>query len=347
MIITYFRSSSFNTHSHCEMQYFGEYVLGWRGPSNKKADKGTIVHKVLEILAIIKFAKQQKENSIVDDILGEISVKKYSLEKICNQVYDYYSKASTHHEWFDKDRTDCYNWVMKTIEFNNGMFDPRNRTIVCPEQKFDFEIDKPWAKYSFDTPNGKLSGKLAMKGTIDLITKVDDDFYEIIDWKTGRRINWSTGKEKTQEVLEKDPQLRIYHYAAQHLYPDIENIMITINFVNDGGPFSICFSKKDLKETELMLKEKFEKIKATTQPRLNKTWMCNKLCHFGKTTFEGTHVHPIVEYRDNQLVAKDQTMTKCEQIKHDIAIKGMDVVVEEYTMPNFSVGHYKAPGSTE
>lgn len=38
----------------CEQQFFIEYVLGWRGPSNQKADKGTIVHKVLEILAIIK-----------------------------------------------------------------------------------------------------------------------------------------------------------------------------------------------------------------------------------------------------------------------------------------------------
>ena len=54
IIVTYFRSSSYNTHSMCEQQYFLEYVLGYRGPSGQKADKGTIVHKVLEILAVIK-----------------------------------------------------------------------------------------------------------------------------------------------------------------------------------------------------------------------------------------------------------------------------------------------------
>ena len=53
IIVTYFRSSSYNTHSMCEQQYFLEYVLGYRGPSGQKADKGTIVHKVLEILAVI------------------------------------------------------------------------------------------------------------------------------------------------------------------------------------------------------------------------------------------------------------------------------------------------------
>lgn len=347
MIITYFRSSSFNTHCNCEMQYFGEYVLGWRGPSGLKADKGTIVHKVLEILAIIKFAQQNDQTIIDDDIVGKISTKKYNLDKIINIVYDHYSASNPHHKWLDKDRMDCYNWVHKAIEFNSGMFDPRNRNIVCPEQQFDFEINKPWAKYSYDTPNGKIKGNLALKGTIDLITKVDDNFLEIIDWKTGRRLNWSTGEEKTPEKLQKDPQLMIYHYAAHHLYPDIDHIMITINFINDGGPFSILFDKKDLITTETMLREKFEKIKDTTKPRLNRTWQCNKLCHFGKTTFENTNIFPLQEYRTNQVTPINQTMTKCEQLKHDLEVKGMGVVVEEYTKPNFSVGSYKAPGSTE
>ena len=54
MIITYLRSSSYGTHSMCPQQYMMEYILGIRSPSNQKADKGTIVHKVMEILAYIK-----------------------------------------------------------------------------------------------------------------------------------------------------------------------------------------------------------------------------------------------------------------------------------------------------
>jgi hypothetical protein len=96
-----------------------------------------------------------------------------------------------------------------------------------------------------------------------------------------------------------------------------------------------------------MLKDKYEIIKKTTKPRLNKTWMCNKLCHFGKTSFENTHIPTITEYRDNQTVAKNNIMTKCEQIKHDIDVKGMDVVVDEYTFPGYTVSAYKAPGSVE
>ena len=40
-------------------------------------------------------------------------------------------------------------------------------------------------------------------------------------------------------------------------------------------------------------------------------------------------------------------MTKCEQVKHQIELKGIDKVVDEYTMPGYTIGKYKAPGSTE
>lgn len=279
--------------------------------------------------------------------MGKVLVNNYSIEKLFDIVYEYYTSHNNHHEWIPRDKKDCYEWIEKTLKQNNGMFDPRNRNIVCPEQHFDIEIKKPWSHYKYDTEDGPLEGHLAIKGTIDLITQIDDNFFEIVDWKTGKRLNWATGKEKTQEHLENDPQLRIYHYAVSHLYPHIENIMVTINFMNDGGPFSICFGKQDLLKTELMLKDKFEIIKKTRRPRLHKSWMCSKLCHFGKTTFENTNIPAIAEYRENQVCKKDSIMTKCEQIKHDIELVGMDEVIKSYKHPNHSFAHYQAPGEVK
>jgi hypothetical protein len=331
----------------CEQQYFIEYVLGWRGPSGQKADKGTITHKILELLAIIQKSKQDNIPSFTDDIAGKIIVDDYSLDKMIDDVYNYYSRINSHHKWTPKDHRDCKSWVYKAIEFNNGAFDPRNRLILSPEQHFDFIIDKQWAKYSFDTVDGKLSGYLGLKGTIDLITLANDKTIEIIDWKTGRRLDWATGEEKTLEKLEKDPQLKIYHYAISKLYPEIDHIIFSIYFINDGGPFSICFDKKDLESTEDMLRRKFEIIKQTKRPKLNKCWMCSKLCHFGKTTFENTNISPLIEYRDNQATQFGNYMTKCEQIRHDLDLHGMDHVVKTYKSPNHSFGSYKSPGSTE
>jgi hypothetical protein len=329
------------------MQYFIEYNLGIRSPSNKKADKGTICHKALEILAYIKLCQQNNEKSFDDDIVGKINVNKYNLNTIIEQVYRYYSGQFKHHEWEVKDYKDCHRWVYKALEAHNGSFDPRNRDILQPEQHFDIVIKKPWSYYKYENGGDVLEGHLAIKGTVDLITKVNDDTIEIIDWKTGRRLDWATGEEKTLAKLQNDPQLRIYHYAVSNLYPQMNHIMVSINFINDGGAFTVCYDKSDLPKTEEMLRLKFETIKNTKVPELNKSWKCNKLCHFGKTTFQNTHIQSINEYRNGQVCSVDQPMTKCEQVKHDISLKGIDNVIREYTIPGFSVGKYKAPGSTE
>ena len=331
----------------CEQQYLFDYVLGYRSPSNKKADKGTIVHKVLEILAFIKYHQQNGNKFFEDDIIGKVDIYNYNLDTIIDSVYQYYTSAFCHHEWKPIDFRDCSKWTYKAIEYANGMFDPRNRNILYPEQRFDITIDQPWAKYKYETNDGIIEGNLAIKGTIDLIVQPNDDTAEIIDWKTGRRLNWATGEEKTQEKLEKDPQLMIYYYAVRKLYPNIKNCIVTIFFINDGGPFSMVFDDKDIYKTESLLRDKFKKIQKTLRPKLNKTWKCTKLCHYGKTTFEDTHIPAMKEYRENQTCNIGDIMTKCEQVAHDISLKGYQNTVDEYTTPGYNVGYYKPPGGTE
>lgn len=340
MIITYLRSSSYGTHSMCEQQYFIEYNLGYRSPSGKKADKGTIVHKVMEILAHIKLNQQNNEQTYNDDILGPIDVKDYDVLDIIERVYSYYSTNFTHHDWKPIDYRDCKKWVDKALEIQNGNFDPRNQNIVRPEQRFDIEIKKPWAYYDY---GNDLKGYLAIKGTIDLIAQVNENTLEIIDYKTGRRLDWATGQEKTFAKLQKDPQLRMYHYAASMLYPDIDHIIVSIYFINDGGIFTMNYDKTDIPETEDMIRRKFERIKNCRKPKLSRSWKCNKLCYFGKNFFE----NPLIEYRHNQVCSQGTPMTMCEQIRHGIEVAGMESVVDKYTVEGYNVGKYKAPGSVE
>lgn len=340
MIITYLRSSSYGTHCMCEQQYFIEYNLGLRSPSNQKADKGTIVHKVMEILADISVAAAKGEMFITDEMCGEINTIDHDVNKITEQVYEYYTSRFTHHQWKPLDLKHCKQWVEKAITVQNGNFDPRNQKIIQPEQRFDIEIKKPWAYYDYGED---LKGYLAIKGTIDLIAQPNENTIEIIDYKTGKRLDWATGEEKTFTKLEKDPQLRMYHYAASMLYPEIDHIIVSIYFINDGGIFSMNYNKDQLPETENMIRRKFQEIKSCKRPRLNKSWKCTKLCHFGKNYFPNA----IVEYRDNQRTPHGCPMTMCEQIKHAIDVAGMDGAIDKYQKPGYNVGIYKAPGSTE
>ena len=339
--IVYFRSSSFNSHRMCPMQYYMEYGLGWRGNSGKKADKGTIVHKILELAAVSKKALQEGRDTIDDSEIGQIETANYDpeyLDEIIDKVYEYYTSRTTHHEWKPLDLKHCRAWVWKIFNDDDGFFDPKNRVVVDAEPHFDFEIEEEWAKYSYELADGTvLEGNLALKGTIDLITDIGDNTYEIIDWKTGRRLDWATGKEKTMAKLQKDPQLRMYHLACKKLYPHVDAFLVTIHFMNDGGPFTLHFQDSDIPETLEMIKAKFEVIKKTDLPQQKKSWKCSKLCNAGKSTYEGTDV-------DVMYNVFGAPLTKCEQTHEMIKEHGIEWVTQNCTAPDHAIGKYQAPG---
>ena len=220
MITTYFRSSSLGTYKMCNLKYFLNYVLGHQEPANAKANWGTTVHAVFETLAICKKRIQtgeRKRMKITQDPIGEFSFSKEELYtdefvyKILNKSFEFYKKHCPDTIFDSKSYDFCEKMVWDTLRYNNGQFDPRNRTIIDTEPHFDFAIDEPWAKFSFDGPDGKIEGNLAVKGTIDLITELPDRTIEVIDWKTGKRIDWATGEEKDYNKLMKDTQLLLYY----------------------------------------------------------------------------------------------------------------------------------------
>lgn len=339
MLITYIRSSSYNNYSYCQMQYFITYVLGYQPDSGKKAELGTIVHKVLEVLAKLKKYNQDnpKKNtlSINDDVLGEVNVKKSCFLKkdIVNEIlelsYKFYTSDSKHN--FTKgDNENCSKLVWDTLNYNDGQFDPRYRKIIAAEPHFDIPIDEDWAFYEYEIGGKKIKGQLAIKGTIDLVTESSDGIIEVIDWKTGRRLDWATGEEKTYKKLCSDPQLLLYNYAISKLFPEYKQSIMSIFFIKDGGPFSMCFDKDDQKRFIDMLKVKFEDIKNNQNPQPisqnRDNWKCTKLCHYCKTNWPGT----------------DQNM--CIYIENNLKNKGMDQTVKECTKDGFQIGFYASPG---
>ena len=341
MIITYFRSSSYNQYSMCPHAYYLTYVLGHQSPSGVAAEKGTIVHKVMECLAQAKLAHQDGEDHYIDDHFGKMSVKDHDyvysdafVDDLIEKSYEHYTSRSDHH-FTPKHRQECVKWSYDAITFCNGAFDPRKRDIVAPEGSFDFEIDEDWAKYDYETPDGqKISGNLSMKGTIDLITKVKDNVYEVIDWKTGRRLDWATGREKDFKKLTTDPQLRIYHYALSKMYPDIDQFIMTIYFIKDGGPYTLAFNKSDIEDTKRMIKKRFEEIKNSERPRLIRSWKCSRICHFGKT------LHPSGAISSST----GEPMTICEYTANKIRTKGMDCSLVEDIREGHQFDYYQNPG---
>jgi len=346
MLVTYVRSSSYNNYEFCQMQYFLTYVLGWRSSSGKKADMGTMAHKVMEILAGLKKFEQDNPRKkylvVEDDKCGKVRIHKDRLhtdelvDELTEKAIADYAATSTH-KFYRKERGEVRETVETFLTWNNGQFDPRLRNIYYPEPHFDLPIEEEWAKFDFVDVNGNVQkGQLAIKGTIDLVTLVNEDTIEVVDWKSGRRLNWATGEEKTYEKMKNDPQLLLYFYAMSKMFKEFPNRIMSIFFYKDvegkpdPTPFSFCFTENDEDRFLEMLRKRVEEIRQNVSPEVldptRRDFRCKYLCHFCKNKFDGEE--------DNM----------CITIERELVQLGMDKVVEKRTAPDFNIGFYEAPG---
>lgn len=321
------------------MQYFITYGLGWQAPANKRANLGTITHKVLELLANFKLQIQnenKKSYSFEDSEVGKFNFTNKTLmsdelvEELLIRCFTHYTINTPDIEYQpQKDFDFCKDMVYNCLNHNNGQFDPRLMNILQPEKSFDMEISEPWAYMDYEGERKQLR----IKGTMDLIVKSDSETLEYVDYKTGARKNWSTGEEKTYEKLHDDIQLLLYFYALRKLYPEYKHIIMTIFFLRDGGPFSLCFDEHDEKKFLDMLKAKFFEIKNCKYPKPVNKWRslfkCKKLCHYYKTNWPGT----------------DQTM--CHHVEDQIKLYGIENAVSKLSKPGFKADFYSAPGAIQ
>ncbi len=312
MNIEYVRSSSVSTYDGCQFQYFLEYVLNMPSKSGKKALLGTIVHHVLELMARASKNKR-REDSFTDP---------ENLLRIC---WDRYMKEEGHnYKITNADLTFCKKTIAKIVDSN---YNPMKLNVLDVEKRFQIPISLEGFSYDYYDILTKVnrSGFYELRGTTDLITELDKDTLEIIDWKTGSRKDWNTGVIKDYDYLSsKDLQLRMYDLAMSLVYPSYKNRLMTIHYVNDGGPFTVSFSDAQRKETLDILKNKINSIESNWLPlRMKETnpkdarWKCKNVCHFGKTKTESgscycDSVHSFMIHN-----GIDKTMEKVSEIRKD------------------------------
>lgn len=321
MLTPYVRKSSHQTWEWCHQKWFLIYGLGMEDSPNVKTIYGTVIHRVLDYLAQLKLAHQNQQDFLVDDILGKVTTSAVNIDNITEKIYKFFK---TKYSSLDNDQgLDFVNEnVWMAICDHNGAFNPLQRHIVCTEKQFDIPLAFPWAKFEHQGETYYY----AMKGTIDLCTKIGNGVAEIIDWKSGQRKNWKTNKKKDIEYLRNDLELKFYYYAAKRLYPDFHTIMLTMYFTNDGGPFTVSYDDSNLADVEETLKKHFWEITHTTFPAKSVGYWCKKFCTFGINNYKGTN-------------------TKiCDLIHNKVAENGIQDVIKQYRVPGFDPFHYNAPG---
>jgi len=325
MYITSLSASSFNTFDQCAFQYFLKYGLGMRDKSGQAAEKGTIVHKMMEILALEKLALQTKEP--LSTLLKE---DEYLIDGLKN-IRDYYSKENydavfslvyddhvnkSEFKYTDKDRSTLRGWFDRAREFQDGAFNPLNKDIIAPEQFFEVPLPDDWAAYTYVMPDGEvLSGQLKLRGIIDVVSKVDADTYEILDYKTGSVMNWKTYKTKDYNDILNEFQLQLYYLVSRIQKPDVKSVICTIYYLAHDTVFTVAFDNIDKIKTKI--KNQFNKIRSCTKPKCLDKQFCSRVCYFGKTKYEQGGDETICQHYRKMLekYGMEETIKLCQKKK--------------------------------
>lgn len=274
MQVNYLRASTIGTYKDCEWKFYLQYILGFPSKAGKKALLGTIAHHILEIFAKAKASGHTEYNTS----------KRTDIRYICRICWERYTKENPEFEYTDEDKIFVYNQVMSVV---NSVYDPLKLEILRTEHQF--EIDMVWPGFQIEKDS-----YMKLRGTIDLITKIDDETIEIVDYKTGQRTDWITGEEKDFYKFIADVQLRFYNLACSKLYEQYKHRLFTIIFTRDGGPFTVTFTEKELYDTIDQIRRIYWEICNNSNPKRlidekwDQIWKCNYVCDFGK--MEGIYV---------------------------------------------------------
>lgn len=259
------------------------------------------------------------------------------VEKLIKKSYDYYS-VQIPQDWKPSHFRDLTNFVWMCLDYEvnkNRLYDPRNCKVLAVEPGFDFELKEDWAKYSYDYKGEKLEGYLSLKGTIDLVTELDKDTIEVRDYKTGLRqiFHLDENNIKTYEKLETDTQLLLYNYAIRQMFPQYKNVITTIFFIRDGGPFSIPMDNDEcVKLIKERLKTKFNEIRYNVPEQrdpYHNDFRCKYMCPLYKNSFP-----------------KAPQVNCCTYLKKYIDKHGTMNAIKHLTGPGHHVDKYKSPGET-
>lgn len=264
MNVEMLRASSIQTYKFCPFQYYLINYCGIESKTGQKASIGNAVHGVLESMARAKKIGRHTQSRKYND--PDYLIKIWSEKEI--KKYPYL-------EWSRADRKAVEKHVAHVLASD---YHPHKLNVIATEKQFRLEVARSPFKDFY------------LGGTIDLITELDKDTLEIVDWKTGRRTNWITDAVKELEDFNDDTQFGLYNLVLKTMFPQYKNRIFTVYYTQDGGPFTFAFSPEDEAKTWEKIRRAYHEIKADENPqrlkddiaRSDQHWKCKNVCQFGR-----------------------------------------------------------------
>ncbi len=178
--------SAFDTFNRCPLKYKLGYIDRVKVPQKPEFFFGGLIHEVVQMAL-----KRDPIIPPLDELLAHYKRRWQSDSFPTKLEGEQYFKLGE-----------------DMIRKFHGSFKPGLRNIVATEKRFYVP----------------LNDKHVLNGIIDRIDKLPIGGYEVIDYKTSKKL-------PTQDEVDKDKQLCIYNFAVGALWPDVQDVRLTLYFL--------------------------------------------------------------------------------------------------------------------
>jgi RecB family exonuclease len=208
--------SALNTFETCRLKYKFQEIDKIKAPKSKEAVFGTIIHNSLKFLHTPR-----------------------PVSPTIEEVLEHYNNLWNSEVYEDKQEeaavlSEGVRILQNYYEKNN----PKNSNIIDLETRFSLDIEG-----------------LTLSGIIDRIDKLDDDSFEIIDYKTAKKL-------PAQQEVDNDFQLSIYHMAILNRWPKIDKpIKLSLYFLKHGIKLSTTRTSEQINQTKQHILDIIKEIK--------------------------------------------------------------------------------------
>jgi len=176
------------------------------------------------------------------------------------------------------ERSPLYPTLDQVIDFFRNLWDKDKPDEYCKDgisilEKF-YKHNQPWnfnvvdleSRFEADLENHTLAG------IIDRIDK-NDDAYEIIDYKTARKM-------PSKEIIDKDLQLSIYHLGLTKRWPHLDpsKIKLSFYFLKHGEKISTSRTPEQLENTKKFILKTIDDIDERIKDNYNFPPLPSGLC---------------------------------------------------------------------
>lgn len=205
--------SSLQTYKQCPQKYkFAELD---RVPAKKSGEAifGTHIHKVLQRM----FAKDP-------------------LFPTLDELINYYRA-----EWPDREKS---RWDERIEQIYKEEGIKMIKNFYARNAPWNFNVVDLESRFEVMLSDEKTGQTHILAGKIDRIDKIGENEFEVIDYKTAKRL-------PSQDAIKNDLQLSLYSLGLQKRWPHLkpENIKVSLYFVKHNEKLSTIKTDEEIRET--------------------------------------------------------------------------------------------------